>query len=185
MVIVGLIGEVVKKEPTFLHLNVNNVIYEVFISLNTSAAIEKKEIMLHITHIVREDDERLYGFLEQKEKIMFDRLIKLNGVGPKVAIAICSTFKPEEFVQIVQEKNVSMLKKVPGIGPKSAQRILVELGKFDIAQASAASAAMVEAQQALESLGFKKDQVTRALRECSATDIASLVKEALKKIQKL
>ncbi|BCD60179.1 MULTISPECIES: Holliday junction branch migration protein RuvA [unclassified Nitratiruptor] len=183
--IVGLVGEVVRKEPTSLHIEVHGVVYEVFISLNASAAIDKKQIRLHTTHIIREESESLYGFVDINEKKMFDRLIKLNGVGPKVAIAICSTFKPEEFVQIVQQKNVAMLKKVPGIGPKSAQRILVELGEFDISESNVASSAFQEASMALQSLGFKKEQIQKALQECTATDTASLVKEALKKIQKL
>ncbi len=183
--IVGLIGEVEKKEPTFVHLNVNGVIYEVFISINCSSEIKDKKIKLHTTHIVREDSESLYGFLDINEKKMFDRLLKINGVGPKVAIAICSTFKPDTFVKIVQEKNVSMLKKVPGIGPKSASRILVELGEFSLQEQNILASAHLEAQMALESLGFKKDQIQKVLKECSANDTASLVKEALKKIQKI
>lgn len=182
--IVGLIGEVEKKDPTFVHLNVNGVIYEVFISINCSSAIKDKKTKLHTTHIIREDSESLYGFLDINEKKMFDRLLKINGVGPKVAIAICSTFKPDEFVNVVSQKNVSMLKKVPGIGPKSAQRILVELGEFSLEE-SVVSSAHSEAQMALESLGFKKEQIQKVLKECKADDTASLVKEALKKIQKI
>ena len=182
--IVGLRGEIVKKEPTYLHIDVSGVIYEVFISLNTSAALTLEKRTIHTTHIVREDSEALYGFATMDEKKLFDRLIKLNGVGPKVALAICSTFKPSEFVQIVQQKNVSMLKKVPGIGPKSAQRILVELGEFALEEAPASSAHS-EAMMALESLGFKKEQIQKVLATCEAQDTASLVKEALKKIQKI
>lgn len=184
--IVGLEGRVEKKEPTFLYLNVHGVIYEVFISVQCSSAIEKKDIKLHISHIIREDSESLYGFLDINEKKMFQRLIKINGVGPKVAMAICSTFKPEEFVKIVKEKNITMLKKVPGIGPKSASRILVELGEFSLeGEVLPQNSAFIEASMALESLGFKKEQVEKVLQECKSTDTASLVKEALKKIQKI
>ncbi|WP_281950795.1 Holliday junction branch migration protein RuvA [Nitrosophilus kaiyonis] len=182
--IVGLIGTIEKKEPTFLHINVNGVIYEVFISINCSSEIKDKNVKLHISHIVREESESLYGFIDINEKKMFDRLLKINGVGPKVAIAICSTFKPNTFAKIVNEKNVSMLKKVPGIGPKSAQRILVELGEFSLEE-GALSSSHIEAQMALESLGFKKDQIQKVLQKCESTDTASLVKEALKKIQKI
>jgi len=182
--IVGLRGEIVKKEPTSLHIDVSGVIYEVFISLNTSAVLALEKTTIHTTHIVQEDSEALYGFATTDEKKLFDRLIKLNGVGPKVALAICSTFKPSEFVQIVQQKNVSMLKKVPGIGPKSAQRILVELGEFALEEAPASSA-HTEAMMALESLGFKKEQIQKVLATCEAQDTPSLVKEALKKIQKI
>lgn len=184
--IVGLIGKVEKKEPTFLYLNVNGVIYEIFISINCSNSIDKKEIKLHISHIIREDSETLYGFLDIKEKKMFERLIKINGVGPKVAMAICSTFKPEEFIKIVQEKNIPMLKKVPGIGQKSASRILVELGEFSLdSEFSIQSSIYNEAALALESLGFKQDKIQKVLQECKGDDTSTLVKEALKKIQKI
>jgi Holliday junction DNA helicase RuvA len=185
--IVGLIGEILKKEPTKLHINVNGVVYEVFVSLNCSSAIEKKEVKLHTTHIIREDSESLYGFINSSEKELFDRLIRLNGVGPKVAIAICSTFKPEEFIEIIRNKDVTKLKKVPGIGPKSAQRILVELGEFSLNQENfiPETSFVNEAALALESLGFKKEQIQKVLSQCESKDTASLIKEALKKIQKI
>ncbi len=92
--IVGLVGRVVKKEPTSLQLNVGGVIYEVFVSLNCSSKIISDEITLEITEIIREDAHNLYGFLDSNEKKLFDTVIKINGVGPKVALAICSTFTP-------------------------------------------------------------------------------------------
>ncbi len=184
--IVGLIGEVVKKEPTYIHLNVNGVIYELFVSLHCSAAIDKRSVKIHTTLIVREDSQTLYGFLDTMEKKLFDTLIKLNGVGPKVAMAICSTFRPQEFIEIVRRKDVASLKKVPGIGPKSAQRILVELGEFEMeSEGAPASNYNQEAVMALESLGFKREQIQKVLSSCESTDTASLVKEALKKIQKI
>ncbi len=184
--IVGLRGRVLKKEPTTLHLEVHGVVYEVFISLNASGAIDpSNELFIHTTHVIREDSETLYGFVDMDEKRMFDRLIRLSGVGPKVAMAICSTFKPSEFVEVVRQKSVAKLKKVPGIGPKSAQRILVELGEFDLGGAAVQSDAQSQAAQALESLGFKKDQIQKVLAQCESNDTAGLVKEALKKIQKL
>ncbi len=87
-------------------------------------------------------------------------------------------------MQIVQQKDIASLKKVPGIGPKSAQRILVELGEFVLDEESRPSA-YNEAAMALESLGFKKEQVQKVLAQCSATETAELVKEALRKIQKI
>ncbi|BCD62474.1 Holliday junction DNA helicase RuvA [Nitratiruptor sp. YY08-26] len=183
--IVGIQGKVIKKEPTFVHIETGGLIYEVFVSLNASSAIEKEYIRLYTTHIVREDGEMLYGFVDINEKKMFDRLIKLNGVGPKVAMAICSTFKPEEFVKVVHERNISKLKKVPGIGPKSAQRILVELDEFDIGEQAPLTSVHNEAMMALESLGFKKEQIQKVLATCEAADTAGLVKEALKKMQKI
>jgi Holliday junction DNA helicase RuvA len=183
--IVGIEGSVEKKDPTFIHLNVNGLIYEVFISINTSNAITQKVAKLFTTHIIREDAQLLYGFAKLNEKRMFDTLIRINGVGPKVALAICSTFSPETFAKVVSSKDVGMLKRVPGIGPKSASRILVELADFIVdGGEDSGSSAMGEAVMALESLGFKKEHIQKALRGCSG-DTGTLVKEGLKKLQRL
>lgn len=184
--IVGLVGRVVKKEPTSLQLNVGGVIYEVFVSLNCSSKIISDEITLEITEIIREDAHNLYGFLDSNEKKLFDTVIKINGVGPKVALAICSTFTPSSFAQIVTSNDVNMLKRVPGIGPKGASRILVELSGFivDGASSDEVTNINIEASLALESLGFKKDIVTTTLKTCSSTTTAELVREALRKLQK-
>ena len=184
--IVGLIGKVVKKEPTSLQLNVGGVIYEVFVSLNCSSKIISDEITLEITEIIREDAHNLYGFLDSNEKKLFDTVIKINGVGPKVALAICSTFTPSSFAQIVTSNDVNMLKRVPGIGPKGASRILVELSGFivDGASSDEATNINIEASLALESLGFKKDIVTIILKSCTSTTTSELVREALRKLQK-
>lgn len=182
--IVGLEGKIVQKHPSYLHLNVNGVIYEVLISLNCSSAIEKENIFINIVQIIREDANLLFGFVDSNEKKMFETLIKINGVGPKVALAICSTFNPNNFSSIVANSDVDMLKRVPGIGPKSAKRILVELAEFSLSSTSDGfNQPMMEASVALESLGFKKELVAKTLKQCSSTDTASLVKEALKKIQ--
>ena len=185
--IVGLEGIIEKKDPTLLNLNVNGIIYEVFTSVNCSSKIIDNKIKLFITHIIREDSQSLYGFLDQNEKKLFDTVIKINGVGPKVALAICSTFTPSSFSQIVSSNDVSMLKRVPGIGPKGASRILVELSGFiidtDEDQDSMASFNL-EASLALESLGFKKDVVSKVLKTCDAQNTSDLVRQALKRLQK-
>ncbi len=185
--IIAVIGKVVKKDPTHIHLlTAGGVVYEIFVSLHCSGAVTDGEVKLHTTHIVREDAQLLYGFLDINEKRMFDTLIKINGVGPKVAMAICSTFTPDSFARIVQSSDVSMLKRVPGIGPKSAGRILVELGDFSIEslEPESKSAARTEAAMALESLGFKKDAVSKALAGCNSTTTEDLIKEALKKLSR-
>lgn len=184
--IVGIQGSVVHKEPTHLHINVNGIIYNVFVSLNCSGAINTKEVNLFTTYIVKEDSQSLYGFLDINEKKLFDTVIKINGVGPKVALAICSTFTPSSFAQVVANKDVGTLKRVPGIGPKGASRILVELSGFvvDGNDDEVGGAKVSEAVLALESLGFKKDQINKVLAKCSATNTADLVKEALKGLQR-
>jgi len=183
--IVGIEGLVEHKEPTLVHINVNGLIYQVNISINTSNAIDSNKIKLHTTQIIREDTNMLYGFASISEKKMFDTLIKINGIGPKVALAICSTFVPDSFAKVVSNKDVSMLKRVPGIGPKAASRILVELADFILdTDTTPSSNDKNEAIMALESLGFKKDAITKALQNESG-DTSTLVKLALKKLQRL
>lgn len=184
--IVGIEGTIEHKEPAAVHINVGGLVYEVFISLQTYGALGGGQAKLFTSHVIREDAQLLYGFFEKGEKVLFERLVKISGVGPKVAMAICSTYTPSQFAQVIASNDVGGLKKVPGIGPKSAGRILVELSGFDsvLAQQGAPqSGAAAEASLALESLGFKKEQVAKVLSECSSGDTASLVKEALKKLR--
>lgn len=182
--IVGIDGTIEKKEPTVVHINVNGLIYEVFISINTFHAIEGEKVKLHTIQIIREDAHTLYGFINESEKQMFTQLVKINGVGPKVGLAICSTYTPSSFSAIVQANDVSSLKRVPGIGPKGASRILVELSNFIVdATSDSSTPSQVEAAMALESLGFKKEQVIKVLSGIHATDTGEIVKEALKKLK--
>jgi len=186
--IVGIEGTVEHKEPGFVHVNTNGLVYEVFISLQSFGALNSARVKLHTSHIIREDAQLLYGFIEKSEKVLFERLVKISGVGPKVAMAICSTFSASQFGEVIALGDINRLKKVPGIGPKSAGRILVELNGFDAIlseSSSSANPAASEASQALEALGFKKEHIAKALSACSATDTSGLVKEALKKLQKL
>ena len=183
--IVGIEGTVERKEPTFVHLNVGGLIYEVHVSINTSNTITEPKVKLFVTQVIREDADLLFGFMDQDEKRMFDTVLKINGVGPKVGLAICSTFTPATFAKIVASKDVGMLKRVPGIGPKAASRILVELADFIVTGEDTGSVASnVEAVMALESLGFKRSIIEKALVGCSG-DTATLVKEGLKKLQRL
>jgi len=186
--IVALEGKLEYKEPKYIHINVNGVVYEVFISLQTFASIESTNIKLSTVHIIREDAQLLYGFLELAEKKLFQRLIKINGIGPKVAMAICSTYTPSQFGIIIESKNIDGIKKVPGIGPKSAGRIIVELNGFDadlLIESSPRNRSFSEATEALEALGFKKDKISKALSSCKGDDTAQLVKQALKLLQTL
>lgn len=183
--IAALRGRVVYKEPSFAHIDVSGVVYEVFISLQTYASLEES-VFLHTVMVVREDAQLLYGFATKAEKRLFERLVKISGVGPKVAMAICSTYTPSQFATIIGSNDIAGIKKVPGIGPKSAGRILVELNGFDeeLLQSTDTTNPLNEsyaqAAEALEALGFKKEQISKALANCSAQDTPSLVKEALK-----
>ena len=182
--IVGIEGIIEKKEPTLAHINVNGLIYEVFISINTFHALNSDKVKLFTIQIIREDAHSLYGFADESEKQMFAQLIKINGVGPKVALAICSTYTPSSFFNIVQANDVASLKRVPGIGPKGASRILVELSNFVVdTQSEASTPSQAEAAMALESLGFKKEQIIKVLAGIHASDTGEIVREALKKLK--
>ncbi len=183
--IVAIEGEVVKKEPTFLHLKLSNGITNlVHISINSSAKIDTDFISLHITQIIKEDSHALYGFVENTEKLMFDRVIKINGVGPSTALAICSTFTPEAFSKACLGGDVNAIKAVPGIGPKSAKRILVELSDFNLTndESDSTNRAKSDALLALISLGFKKEKINKVLISCKSDKTEDLIKEALKKL---
>jgi len=179
--IAALRGKVFKKRINSVLIDVNGVIYETHVSVNTYSDLDG-DVFVYITEIIREDTYTLYGFANELEKKMFDTLIKINGVGPKVALAICSTFTPQTFASIVQTKNVAALKQVPGIGPKSASRILVELGEFSAGEVSSEDAVIPEAITALENLGFKKDAITKALKDAKVSSTEEAVKYALKKL---
>ena len=182
--LVGIEGIIERKEPTLLHINTNGLIYEVHISLNTSNSIVEDRVKLLLTQIIREDVNLLFGFLDKNEKKMFDTLIKINGVGVKVAMAVCSTFSPTTFAEIIANANSNMLKKVVGIGAKSANRILVELSDFTIDSSQNIDTNVRDAILALESLGFKSEHIQLAIKGASG-DTTSIVKYALKNLNKL
>jgi len=178
-------GKIVRKEPTLLWLKVSGVTYEVNISVNCYNELAGADAELFITQIIREDANLLYGFLNKNEKKMFDSLIKISGVGPKAAMAICSTYGPSTFSEIISSGDMANLKRVVGIGPKTAGRILVELGGFSVDDGSPKNIAASEAAMALESLGFRREEIVKAMQGLSGGDTGLLVKEALKKLQRI
>ncbi len=182
--IAGLIGKIYKKEITHILINVNGVIYEVFVSLNTLPRIKDDDILL-ITQIIREDSMSLFGFLEKDEKEVFDNLIKISGIGPKVAMSICSTFNPQDVINIIHNNDFTNLKKVPGIGEKMAKRIIVEMsGKIDNIQSINIPNSKREAILALESLGFKFTEISKFIEQSNHQTTQEIIKEVLQKIKK-
>lgn len=181
--IAGLIGNVYKKSVNSVLFNVNGVIYEVFMSLNALANIKDNGIIL-TTQIIREDSITIYGFLDNDEKNLFDNLIKINGIGPKVALSICSSFKPTEFLTLANNNDFATLKKVPGIGEKMAKRIIVEIsGKLGNIAESSLPQSKIDAINALESLGFKNSDILKALETVESTSTEAIIKEILQKIK--
>ena len=176
--IAALKGKIFEKHDGKILLDVNNVIYELNVSVNTFS--KATDGIYYITEIIKENEYSLYGFLEKDEKKLFDNLIKLNGVGPKVALAICSTFTPSEFVEVITNGDINSLKKVPGIGPKSAKRILMEMGEFEVENINQE---LNQAIIALENLGFKKVDILKVTQGLNGK-VEDIIKEALKRLSR-
>jgi Holliday junction DNA helicase RuvA len=187
-------GHIVDKhQPGKLVLNVNGVGYDIETSLNTFFHLETVSgaVSLHIHTVVREDAFLLYGFLDKQERSLFRALIKVNGVGPKMAITILSSVKPAEFIQCIKQENAVFLTKLPGIGKKTAERLVIEM-RDSIRQFSEPSgdssykqASIVrsedEALSALEALGYKPQEALKAVSKVNngEKNCEQLIREAL------
>lgn len=150
-----------KQENGKILMNVQNVGYEIETSLNTCFKINlENKVALFIHTVVREDAFLLYGFIDQAERKLFRNLIKVNGIGPKVAIGILSSVSVSEFFEAIQSKDAKRLQKMPGIGKKTAERLLIEMFdiiiNIDTSQVlSSNNTEQSSAIEALVSLGYK------------------------------
>lgn len=187
-------GHIVDKhQPGKLVVNVQGVGYDVETSLNTFFQLDSLNgsVGLHIHTVVREDALLLYGFLEKQERALFRALIKVNGVGPKMAMAILSSTTPNEFIQCIKQENAAFLTKLPGIGKKTAERLVVEM-RDSIKQFADTPADTVmapvnlilgqnEAVSALEALGYKPQEALKAVNKVDdgAKTCEQLIREAL------
>jgi Holliday junction DNA helicase RuvA len=178
-------------------LDVQGVGYAVEITTPTYSilASERNLVNLFIYTHVREDAIVLFGFLEQEERALFKALIKVNGIGPKSAIAILSAMSPSMFIQAVQLQDKSMLTKLPGVGAKTAARILIEmkdilqnplLQNFSNSTSLNHGSSIQEAASALEALGYKYQLALETVKKLEAEeqDTQSLIKQALKQLSK-
>ncbi|HEX2240565.1 MAG TPA: Holliday junction branch migration protein RuvA [Actinomycetota bacterium] len=182
-------GKVAGRTAELCFLDVGGVGYRVACSAKTLAALPGVgEQTLLWTHLnVREDQLALYGFAAESELEMFEALIGVAGVGPKVAVAVCSAFTPESFRRALVTDDLAAITSVPGIGKKTAQRMLLELKDKlelpDLAIAGTNPDALAQARSALENLGYSSGEVRVALNELTPEDAASVedvVKSALR-----
>jgi holliday junction DNA helicase RuvA len=122
-------GQLLAKKPNLVVVDVHGIGYEVHISLTSFYDLpsEGSEVMLKVHTHVREDALMLFGFLSQREKDLFLKLIGISGIGPKLAITILSGAKVEEFAQAIAEGNVTRLTAIPGVGRKTAERLVLEM----------------------------------------------------------
>ncbi|MBA1277479.1 MULTISPECIES: Holliday junction branch migration protein RuvA [Pseudomonadaceae] len=192
-------GTLAEKQPPHLILDVNGVGYEVEVPMTTLYRLPAvgEPVTLHIHLVVREDAQLLYGFAEKRDRELFRELIRLNGVGPKLALALMSGLEVDELVRCVQAQDTSALVKIPGVGKKTAERLLVELkDRFKAWESMpsiaplvveprsnmAVSSAENDAVSALISLGFKPQEASRAVSAVQEDDLSSedLIRRALK-----
>ena len=121
-------GRLVTKEPAYVVVDVNGIGYKVLISLNTFSDIKEKEDIMLLTYLhIKEDAHTLYGFSNAQEKKMFLKLISINGVGPSTGLMIQSSISASDLRQAIIHEDVNAIKKVKGVGAKTAQRIILEL----------------------------------------------------------
>jgi holliday junction DNA helicase RuvA len=172
-------------------LTAGGVAYEIAIPTTVFERLPRlgEQVTLRTYHLVREDAVMLFGFLEETEKTVFTRLLAINGVGPRLALAMLSALSVESLVRAVRERNVAALTAVTGVGKKTAERIALELsGKLDDVAISpsgpgARSAGVEEALRALAALGVSPPDADRAVRAVVQEDgglgAAEIIRRAL------
>lgn len=192
-------GVLVEKKPPEILVDVSGICYEVQVPMSTAYQLPEvgKELQLHTHFVVRDDAQLLYGFYEEKDKTLFRALIKVNGVGPKMALTILSGMDADEFVRTVQNNDVSAMVNMPGIGKKTAERLIVEMrDRLDDWSASSGSAVTArdssapssisrDAETALMALGYKPQQASKAINQVlrdnpDIEDSEALIRLALK-----
>ncbi|MDD2733238.1 MAG: Holliday junction branch migration protein RuvA [Desulfuromonadaceae bacterium] len=195
-----LTGKIAHKSPDHIILDVQGVGYRVHIPFSTYYELPEEggTASLHIHTSVREDAILLYGFRTRLEKSFFQLLIAVSGVGPKLARDILSNIQPGPLAQALAQSDLNKLSTIPGIGRKTAERLVLELkdkiGKIDMSSLPAADARQIPADDvtedvisALLNLGYKEPQVRKVLAGLDAGEAVSvegLLKQALKVLMK-
>ncbi len=189
-----LTGKLVLKSPPQLVLDVAGVGYEIEAPMSTFYRLPAvgEAVALHTHLTIREDAHLLFGFATVPEKLLFRELIKLSGVGPKLALAVLSGVSVEEFWNLVRSGDAARLTKLPGIGKKTAERMLLELREKAGASEGAASQSglsalpatpLAEARSALESLGYKPVDAAKMTEAFTTEGLSTdqIIREALKR----
>ena len=185
----SLRGQVLERDLAgWVLVEVAGVGYVVHVSPRALAELEPSApVFLYVHHHIREDAQQLYGFLTRDERSTFQTLIGTHGVGPALAMAIIATHPPGALVDIVANGDVASLTLVPGIGKKTAERLLIELKSrlqvpvLDSVGGGAGSSAVADVREALSNLGYADAEIRDALRELPpGDDASSLLRDALK-----
>jgi holliday junction DNA helicase RuvA len=188
----SLRGRLMAKHPPALTVDVNGVGYDLEAPMSTFYDLPATghEVQLFTHLVVREDAQILYGFATDAERRLFRTLLKVSGVGPKIALGILSGISVEGFARCVEAQDVASLVRIPGVGRKTAERLLIEMRDRlqnlaivgEVARSdSAQPAAQSEAFSALVSLGYKPAEVTRLLKAAEGGDGSTedLIRRAL------
>ena len=195
--IASLTGKLIEKDANSAVIDVNGVGYEVVIPLSTFYLLgdEGSEVSLRIYTYVREDTLQLFGFSSKAERELFLKLIAVSGIGPKLAVAMLSGMGPDEIVGAIRAENLASITSIPGVGRKTAERMVIELrdkiGEFS-AQAAAAAAGTGSAESgdadvfedalsALVNLGYKQKAAERELRKAVGEGTEMSVQKLLKR----
>ncbi|WP_275287616.1 Holliday junction branch migration protein RuvA [Halomonas elongata] len=174
-------GTLLEKQPPWLVVDVAGIGYELEASMTTLLALPGcgEEVSLYTHLSVRDDAHLLYGFAREQERSLFRALIKVNGIGPKLALAILSGMDEDAFIRCVMDDDIKALTRLPGVGKKTAERLVIEMrdrfphwqGGADVsaddaglgASAPAPKDPLADAEAALVSLGYKPSEATRML----------------------
>lgn len=182
-------GKIIEKHPPQLLVDVQGVGYEIGAPMSTFYQLPDlgEMVTLHTHLVVREDAQLLYGFASVSERSLFRTLIKINGVGAKLALTILSGMNANEFINCVQDSDAAALVRLPGVGKKTAERLIVELrdklkDQLPVAGSSSglsgnaalkapASSPVADAVSALIALGYKASEASRMVRIIETTDL--------------
>jgi Holliday junction DNA helicase RuvA len=188
-VIGSLKGRLAAKQPPQVLVEAGGVGYEVEVPMSTAFALPEvgAEVTL-LTHlVVRDDAHLLYGFATKGERDLFRALIKINGVGPKLALTVLSGISRDAFVVCVRDGDVAQLTRLPGIGKKTAERLIVELkdrvGAMGALSGAPDTSPSAEAISALESLGYRNSEATKMVQAVGkdATSAEDIIRRALQR----
>jgi len=193
-------GKLLEKQLTEIQVDVNGIAYEISVPMSTLYKLPDlgNELVLHTHFVVREDVQALYGFFDVSEKLLFRALIKVSGVGPKLALAILSGMAVDEFVRTVNANDVSAMVRMPGVGKKTAERLIIEmrdkLSEWDQApmgttsdgtEIGGAAKFRQEAENALVTLGYKAVDANKVINQIltdnpDVSDSETMIRLALK-----
>ena len=192
----SLRGTLISKRPPWLMLDVGGVGYELEAPMSTFYRLPDtgRELML-VTHLaIREDAHVLYGFFTEAERALFRNLLKISGVGPRIALGVLSGMSVEGFYQCIRDKNVASLVKIPGVGQKTADLLMLKMKdrlpeamETERAALPARSTAEGEASGALIALGYKPGEVMKMLKDLDGVKLTTeeMIREALRRVHRV